>query len=575
MIRHTRSTDLAAALLLGVCLSAAAATAAEADLPPTTVAVVNGEAITLEDVEKRLEELHGEAGQGERSTARPERLLNRLVNDVLIGQEARVLGLHEESPVPETIERNRQKLALSLLERKEISGPSEPTPEEVAELFRERYRKATFRILTAADIEGAGAIVAALRDGVDVESVVAEMSIDPYAENGGLVEDVARKDLQLSVADVVFALSPKEVAGPVETDLGWSIVIAEEFGEPDPELLDEVRGRLERIVRQRKEAAGRSALVERLRQRHEVIVDRELVDSIQPVRRPDGRLTAESPGPDAVIATIGDEVTLSADDYAVALERRWRTIPEQEAARAAAPIILENLINQRLQLAEAYARGYHELPAVRRALHGLETELLIPKYLSSVLAAGLEVTEEEKRAEYERSREQLRRPPRMRFGQITVPSREQAEAIASALRGGSDLGWLARQHSTDGLREKGGLQEWRVIRADGGPISKKLLEAAPGTVLEPIQEEDSWVVYQVVAREEQGVFSYEEVSGNMREAVFRRKFTEVLDRFLKTARSRSEIEIRQDMLAGLRLSGTQEAADEPAHGGGHGGADLD
>ncbi len=574
MMRHSGSL-CPTVLLLAACLLGPAATAGAADLPADTVAVVNGEAITLADLEKKLEELHGETGPVQRSAANLDRLVDRLVNDVLIGQEARALGMHEESPVPETIERNRQNLAVALLEREEISEPSQPTPEEVRELFTERYRRATFRVLTATDFEGAEAIFAALRDGGDVETVAAEMSIDPYRESGGLVEDVARKDLQLAVADVVFALAPKEVAGPVETDLGWSIVIAEEFYEPDPELFEEVRGRLERIVRQRKESAARSALVERLRGRHEVVVDQELVESIQPVRRPDGRFTAESPGPDAVVARIGDKVTVAADDYAAALERRWRTLPDPDAARAAAPIILDNLINQRLQLAEAYARGYHELPAVERALHRLETELVIPQYLSSVLAAGVEVSEEEKRAYYEENREGLRRPPRIRLGQITMPSREQAEGIASMLRGGSDLGWLASQHSTDGLREKGGLQEWREIRPDGGPISKKLLDAAPGATLDPIQQDDSWVVYQVVAREEQGIFPYKEVSGNMREAVFRRKFTEVLDRFLKTARSRSEIEIREDVLAGLRLSGTQEAAEDSAHGGGHGGSNLD
>ena len=264
MTRHPRSTHLAAALLLAACLpGSAAATAAAADLPATTVAVVNGEAITLADLEKRLESLHGEVGQAQRSPGSLERLLDRLVNDVLIGQEARTLGLHEEPPVPESIERNRRRLAVSLLQREEISGPSQPGEAEVAELFRERYRRATFHVLTAADIEGAEAINAALRDGVDIATVAAEMSIDPYRESGGLVEDVARKDLQLAVADVVFQLNPNEVAGPVKTDLGWSIVVAKQFRDPDPELFDEARSSLERLVRQRKEAAARQALEER------------------------------------------------------------------------------------------------------------------------------------------------------------------------------------------------------------------------------------------------------------------------------------------------------------------------
>jgi peptidyl-prolyl cis-trans isomerase C len=570
-----RSTALPVALLLSASVCGAlAAFAADAEVPPTTVAVVNGEAITIEDLEKRLEDLHSEVGQTQRSAANLERLLFGAVNDVLIGQEARALGLHEEPPVPEAIERNRRRLAVSILERREVSGPSQPEEQEVAELFEERYRRASFHVLTAADVAGAEEILEALRDGVDIRALAQERSIDPYGEQGGLLENVARKDLQLAIADVVFRLAPNEVAGPVQTDLGWSIIVARDFAEPDPQLFDEVRPSLVRIVRQRKEAAARKELVERLRSRHAVTIDQDLVDSIQPVRRRDGRLTAESPGPAAVVATIGDEITLSGDEYALALERRWRTIPETEAAWAAAPIILETLINERLLIAEAYARGYHQLPAVRRALHGLETQMVIPKYLGSVLAAGLEVSEEEKRAQYEESKNRLRRPPRVRLGQITVPSREQAESIASALRGGSDLGWLARQHSTDGLREKGGLQDWSVVQPDGTPLSSVLLEAEPGTTLDPIQQEESWVVYQVVARQEQGVFSYEEVSGNMREAVLKRKFTEVLDHFVKTARSRSEIEIREDVLAALQLSGTEEAA-EGAGPGGHGGDGRD
>ena len=563
-------------VLLIACLPGpTTAASAPADLPPTTVAVVNGEAILLEDLERRLEKLHGAAGPVQRSPGNVRRLLDRIINDVLIGQEARFLGLDEEPPVPETIETNRRRLAAALLEREEISGPARPTEEEVAQLFRERHRKATFRVLTAADREGAQAILEALRGGAEVEALALEMSIDPYRETGGLVADVARKDVQLAVADVVFRLQPKEVTGPVETDLGWSILIAEEFTEPESELFEESRGSLERLVRQRKESAARQALVARLRERHEVVVDQQLVDSIQPIRRRDGRLKAESPGPEAVIARIGEEISLSGDDYAAALERRWKSIAEEEAARAAAPIILDGLIRERLLLAEAFARGHHELPAVERALHRLETEMLVPSYLESVLAAGIEVSDKEMRAHYEEVREQLRQPPRVRLGQITVADRDRAESIASALRGGSDLGWLARQHSTDGLREKGGLQDWWEVPLTGSAITQAILEAEEGAVLDPVQEEESWVVYQVVAREERGVYPYEVVSGNMREAVFRRKFTEVLDRFIKTARSRSEIEVREDVLAGLQLSGDQEAAEEGrrgGHGGGHGGA---
>ena len=565
----------AASPLLAACaIAAAGAGALQAEAPAPVVAVVNGEVITTKDLEKRLESLHGQVGEAQRSPMNLERLLFKAVNDVLIGQEARALGLHEEPPVPEAIERNRRRLALSLLEREEITASSAPEDHEVAEIFEERYRRASFHVLTAADLEGAQGILDALRDGADLEELAREKSIDPYREQAGLLEAVARKDLQLAIADVVFRMAPSEVAGPVQTDLGWSVVVARSFEKPDPEVFEEARPMLRRLVRQRKEAAAREELLGRLRLRHAVSIDQDLADSIRPVRRRDGRLTAESPGAGKVIAWIGEEISLSGDEYAEALERRWRTIPDEEAARAAAPIILETLINERLFLAEAYARGYHELPAVQRALHGLETEMVIPKYLESALADEIEVSEEDKRAHYESTKDQLRRPPRLRLGKITVPTREEAETVAGALRGGSDLAWLAARHSTDGLRDKGGIQDWSTVRPGTDPLSSLLLESEIGSVLDPVEQDDAWVVYKIVAREEQGVYSYNEVSGNMREAVFRQKFTKVLDRFIKTARSRSEIEIREEVLNALLLSGNREAEPETGHPG-HGGSGLD
>jgi parvulin-like peptidyl-prolyl isomerase len=548
-------------------LVAFTAGASIAQPPPTTVAVVNGEVITTEDLEKRLESLHGDVETTERSSANLDRLLFKAVNDVLIGQEARALGLHLEAEVPDTIERNRRQLALSVLERVEITEKSEPEPEEVAAVFEERYRRATFYVLTAADRDGAVAMLDALQDGADLETLARETSIDPYREQAGLLEEVARKDLQLAIADAVFSMVPNQVMGPVQTDLGWSILAAKSFDDPDEALFEEVRPRLERIVRQRKSAAARSALLEQLRSRHAVVIDQDLVDTIQPVRRPDGRLTAESPGAGTVVAKIGDEIEISGEEYALALERRWRTIPEEEAARAAAPIILETLISERLFLAEAYARGYHQLPALERALHRLETEMIIPKYLASVLAEGIEVSEEDKRAHFEKVRESLRRPPQVRLGQITVPTREEAETVAGALRAGSDLAWLASRHSIDGLKDKGGLQDWMTVRLDGS-WTAALLESEIGTVFDPSEEEESWVVYKLVAREDRGLYSYQEVSGNMREAVFKEKFTEALDRFINTARSRSEIEVREEVLAALELSGNQDV-EAGAQAGGH------
>ena len=60
---------------------------------PEALALVNDEAILVNDVERRLMLMHQSASDASRVGFDLDRLMFRMVNDVLIGQEARALGL--------------------------------------------------------------------------------------------------------------------------------------------------------------------------------------------------------------------------------------------------------------------------------------------------------------------------------------------------------------------------------------------------------------------------------------------------------------------------------------------------
>lgn len=89
-----------------------------------------------------------------------------------------------------------------------------------------------------------------------------------------------------------------------------------------------------------------------------------------------------------------------------------------------------------------------------------------------------------------------------------------------------------------------------------------------GTVLEPVGEPGDWVVRKVLDRQEQGIYPYGEISGNLRDRVFQEKFAVALDEFIQLLRSRAEIEVNEEALRSLRIEGSQA---EPEGEGGHGG----
>ena len=537
-------------------------------LSPSTVARVNGEAILLEDLEQQLELLHGAVETQRRSEFAVEKLVTKLVNDVLIAQEARVLEFDADLAIRHQVDGYRDEQLVKMLLRREVDEVSVPTDEAVRAEFERQYRRATFRVLTAYEREGATSLLEELQGGADIEALATERSVDPYRMRGGLVVDLARVDVQREVADVVFALDPGQTAGPVRTDLGWSIVHVESFAAADEERFENVRKTIASLLRLETARARRDEIAAQAAERHKVARQSEIIESVVPLRMPDARLIPQASDPEAVAVRIGEFAVITAGEYADALLLRWTGMRNEDAARAAAPIVLEQLIRERLLLAESRRRKFDEDPELVRRLRLYETSLIVPRYLQQVVAGNVKVTREELQAHYDANRESFRRPPRVRVSQLTVATQEEADRIASQVRAGADIAWLAREQSKDRFGPTGGDRGWLNPTPGGDELNQQLLAAEVGAVIGPYGALDSWIVLKVTAREEQGVYPFDEISGNVREAVFAERFIAELEAFMEKLRSRAEIEINHDAVADLTVMG---ALDEQSSGGGSGG----
>ena len=535
------------------------------------VATVNGEPILLKDLEQRLGKIHGEVMDSKRAGFDLDLLLFKMSNDLLLGQEARTLEMHQEPPTSDQIRLYRNDLLMKVLDAEEVVGPSRPTEEEIVERYEKMYRRVTLRVVTKYKQEETAEILELLEGGAEIAQVARDRSVDPYALRGGLVEGIARIDLQKEIADIAFAMDAGQVAGPIRTDLGWSVIQVIGLQNSDPELFDVRRRKVASLVQYEKATELRSKLTERTKANHPVRINQEAVAAVKPKRLPDARLTPDYPDPETVVVRIGENRTITAEEYGKALLTRWSGVRNEEAAIAAAPIILQKTIEKELVLAEAEDRGYADRPEFRRAVHNRETELLIPRYLDQVVAPRVEVMEEDLKRFYDEHREEFHKLPRVRLGQITVATEEEALRLAGQLKDGADLAWLVKQHSIDRFKETRGDRGWMTPNPGLDTVHDQLLEAPTGTILEPFGAPGNWQVLMITGREEQGLYTFDEISGNIRQKVFDRKFKVVLDDFMKKLRERAEIIVHEDALAHLNISGTvetvtEEEGDHGAHG---------
>jgi parvulin-like peptidyl-prolyl isomerase len=541
--------------------------------PPATelpLAIVNEEPILPGEVERQLARMHDSVGQVDRSGFDMDRLIFRLVNDVLIGQEARSAGMAEDPEILEELAEYRDELIFKYLEKEEIASNVEPEDEAVKRLFHEQYNEMQIRVITSDDEAGAAEILAELGRGADMETLARERSVDNISSRGGLMKPAPRVKLPRSVADVAAGLEVGEIGGPVQTDLGWTVFRLEARTPADPARFDELEDGLKRMLRGDKARALRRALARTAEEHHPVVFDQERIAALKPVRQKDDRLVAKPSDPDAVVARVGRHRSVKAGPYAVALNQRWKGIRTEQAAAAAAPIILGELVERELLIAEGERRGYGDLPKLRSLLRSKETQLLVPRYLGEVVAANIEIDAGEIRAYYDEHKNLFLQPPRVRIGQVTVPTPEQAEKVAKMLRGGADLAWVAQQHSTDAFKALGGLRDWIVLSPGADPLHDRLLEAAAGDVVDPFAVAGEYRVVKLVAREEQGPYPFDRVSGNVRQMLFDEKARAALDGYISKLRERSEIVLFDDRIRAMSISGSVVKTEEEGAPGGHG-----
>lgn len=234
---------------------------AQAQDATTTVATVNGNAITLGEVLALYENFQGQAGGME----------PQAIFDLIVDQLAQQEALAQQADAdPSTRDKaaialqRRAYMAASALER--VAEP-EPSDEELHALYTEHFGNAepvteyhAAHILVETE-EGAEAAAKALADGEDFAKVAAERSTDTTSPNGG---DLGWFTLDVMVqpfSEAVAALEPGEVSAPFESPFGWHIAKLIETRVQQPPSFEEVHDDLVTYARrQRVEAAADAAL---------------------------------------------------------------------------------------------------------------------------------------------------------------------------------------------------------------------------------------------------------------------------------------------------------------------------
>lgn len=272
---------IAAILLLGNPLTGGAAE--EKDAPAErmgqVVVEVNGEKITLGEIEERLRLLAPAVRI--RIRENKEQFLEGLVQAELLYQEAVRLGVDKSPAIQKRVERLKRRLVIEEFLRRDVEA-ARASEQELRDFFavnKERFRRkesVTLAHIVLETEQEAWDAVAELRRGIPFGQVARRRSIfESTRDAGGAMGTADRGTLEKALEDAAFRLPIGQPSEPIKTSAGWQIIrVTERVGAADAKYED-VQDDVRLLHAELRRRESYEALLAKLRKKAKVQVSPE------------------------------------------------------------------------------------------------------------------------------------------------------------------------------------------------------------------------------------------------------------------------------------------------------------
>jgi peptidyl-prolyl cis-trans isomerase C len=210
--------------------------------------------------------------------------------------------------------------------------------------------------------------------------------------------------------------------------------------------------------------------------------------------------------------------------------------------------ILDAFVDRALYAQGARDVGLDAQPDVRAEIARATEEVLARAYLAHEREA-FHVTDADVQRYYDRHRDELRTPQRVKARHIQVKTREEAEAVLARLERGEPFGDVARQVSTDATtRDKGGELGWVTPGVMVAPFDEALFSTKKGALSPIVHTTFGFHVIEI----EDAQASQVPPLASIRNEVRQKLVAADLERLKHQLQTRHPVQIHADVLASMK-----------------------
>ncbi|MCA9730210.1 MAG: peptidylprolyl isomerase, partial [Candidatus Eisenbacteria bacterium] len=398
------SVALLPALLLSAIFRTADAQSATEGSP--VLVTVNGESITAHDLDQELIASHMRMDEGDRGSHDYRGLVDKLIHDRLLVQEAYATGVDADPGVQRQLEEKLEQLAIRRYVRDHFQEPDSVSEAAVRDFFQQHYFKVQVRQLSMRTEEEVRDVAARIAAGADMDSLARALSLDTHRLTGGLRNLIYWADLETALRAPAEKLAVGQLSAPFPFREAYSVIRLEKRTDVDWDAYDTmapgIRAGLQKEARERAWAQFTNGLQDQ----YPVSVDRVAM----------GRIVADSAQVfSGVFLRESTAPVLSVDrDRSVSEADLRREISHQAMGAGKAPfdsLVRAGVDAKSRDMVLSYAAeqaGSFDAPDVQAAYAREETQILLQAYLAETLVPQIKFRRDEFQAYYDENKDRYR-----------------------------------------------------------------------------------------------------------------------------------------------------------------------
>jgi peptidyl-prolyl cis-trans isomerase C len=252
----------------------------ETTLPPETiVSSFNGQTITLGELNQIWDQIPADS----KLQLTKRSVLDQLISEKLLIQEAKNKGLEQDKDVLEQIKKITEQILVQSFIEKEIIGKVKVEDQEALTYYEANKDKFItkeqvylYNILVDTE-EKAKDILEKLKAGGDFIEIAKEQSTGPSAAQGGDLGYISKGDLIPEIENVVFALEIGSISDIIKSEYGFHIL---KVTDKKPEVLktfEEVKEEITKTLLSTKQKEAFDKLIEELKAQVTIEINEEAI----------------------------------------------------------------------------------------------------------------------------------------------------------------------------------------------------------------------------------------------------------------------------------------------------------